>query len=179
VKRRVILLLLALFASSRAASAADVELRVRHVGAAPSGTNSVEITALNWGPGEAFFFTYTSAFALPDGRSTGRWFTIKDAFGNEAPYRGRWVLTRGEDADSYTRLAEGQEIRAVVDLGMEYELPTASPVSVRTSLLLMDRLPSFNEASESESVPTYTVESNTETFFTGTSGSKAATRAGN
>jgi len=72
-----------------------VELSVRHLdGTAISAlANAVEVAVVNRGPGDAFFYTYTSAFALPEGRTTGSWFTLSDAFGNEVPYRGRWVLT--------------------------------------------------------------------------------------
>jgi hypothetical protein len=77
-------LLVALFITPVAeASMPHVELSVhyRPVSGAP---NNVRLKATNFGPGNAYVMSYQTAFALPEGRTTGKWLQVRDQGSLEA-----------------------------------------------------------------------------------------------
>src|SRR6187402_2022104 len=104
---KLAVLLAALWIAPIAATAmphVELALHYRPVIGAP---NSVRLTATNFGPGYAYVMSYQTAFALPEGRTTGKWLQIRDEAGNEVAYKGRWVLTRTPGPSSYRSIAPG------------------------------------------------------------------------
>lgn len=163
--KRVVLALSAFLITPLAAWASpEVEIALSHHAGLTEPPNAVEVVATNHGSEAVYIHTYSTPFALPDGRMTGGWFSITDAFGNNVAYRGRWVLVRGADSSSYTRIAPGEHLTATVDLGLEYALPVAARLSVSTSITVLERMPEFNEYHEASEVPSLEVTSNTVQF---------------
>ncbi|WP_089974156.1 hypothetical protein [Luteibacter sp. UNCMF331Sha3.1] len=126
--------------------------------------------ATNFGPADAYILAYHSVFALPDGRTTGRWIHVTDASGNDVAYTGRSVLIRSPGPASYTRIPSGESISADIDLSREYALPTTATatvnvnvnvnVNVQSGIEVLDRIPALDEYGEPENVPSESVESN-------------------
>ena len=141
-----------------AASMPHVELAVeyRPVAGAP---NSVRLKATNFGPGIAYVMSYQTAFALPEGRTTGKWLQVRNEAGLEVTYKGRWVLTRSPGPSIYRSIAPGETITSDIDLATEYVLPDAGTISVSSAIDVMDRIPKLDDMGEPESVPHEAVES--------------------
>jgi len=140
------------------ASVPHVELSI-----SPNGTpNGVRLVATNFGPADAYILAYHSVFALPDGRTTGRWIHVTDASGNDVAYIGRSVLIRSPGPASFTRIPSGESISADIDLSREYALPTTATatVNVQSGIEVLDRIPALDEYGEPENVPSESVESN-------------------
>jgi len=156
---KLAVLLAALWIAPIAATAmphVELALHYRPVIGAP---NSVRLTATNFGPGYAYVMSYQTAFALPEGRTTGKWLQIRDEAGNEVAYKGRWVLTRTPGPSSYRSIAPGETITSDIDLAAEYALPDAGSISVTSAVDVMDRIPSLDDMGEPETVPHELVES--------------------
>lgn len=96
----------------------------------------ITIEAKNDGDSDAFLLKSKTPFSQPQGRLTGNWLSVKDAFGNAVPYRGRSVLEREISLDSFIRLRPGEGISVEVDMPREYAIPSAGSFEVRFSTIV-------------------------------------------
>lgn len=159
MRRILVTIAAALLATTAAkASVPHVEVSVLPVSTADV-PNGIRVTATNFGPGDAYFLSYHTVFAQPEGRTTGRWVIVEDASGREVPYVGRSVLIRSPGPSSYTRIPPGGTVSADVDLALEYALPETGEVTARVSVDILDRIPALDANRESEEVPHEIVES--------------------
>jgi hypothetical protein len=157
--RKLVGLLVALTSMPVAAgSMPHVELTVQYR-PGTDAPNRVRLKATNFGPGNAYVMSYQTAFALPEGRTTGKWLLVRDEAGIEVPYKGRWVLTRAPGPSSYRSIAPGETITSDIDLATEYALPDAGSISVTSAIDIMSRIPSLDAMGEPEDVPHELVES--------------------
>jgi hypothetical protein len=155
------------FVAASTYASGGVSLVLAHDGNDFSAANKVTITLSNGTEHDLFLYGYESAFAQPDGRTTSNWFTIKDAFDHDVPYKGRYVVSGAPPPSEFTWIRPGEHLDAEVDLSREYELPPAGSISVKTNVAVYERIPGILPTGESETVPYKSIESNTATFFIG------------
>jgi len=153
------------FAGSAFGAEPTARLFVSYDGANPSAPNTVSVSLSNPSDRDVFVYTYQTAFAKPDGRTTGNWFAVEDAFGNEVPYKGRFVVSGTPTPSEYTRIRPGSSVTATIDLSREYELPNAGEVHVSTQVALYEKIPPTLASGEVENIPYELITSNSISFF--------------
>ncbi|HEY4294750.1 M35 family metallo-endopeptidase [Luteibacter sp.] len=161
--------LAALTVLSLGGPAADAEnaarLHVAHDGVNPSAPNTVMVSLSNPSDHDVFVYTYQTAFAKPDGRMTGSWFDVEDAFGNDVRYKGRFVVSGAPTPSAYTRIRPGSSVTTMIDLSKEYELPDAGEVLLSTQVAVYEKTPPILASGEVENIPYELITSNSISFF--------------
>lgn len=142
----------------------EVTVRLSHEARSASAANRVDVDLENSSDRDVFVLGYHTVFEKPEGRTTGAWFHVKDAFGRDVPYIGRYVVSGAFTSESYIRVAPGDHLKGCVDLATEYELPPAGNVTVSTVVVVYHRVPGILDTGENEDVPATTVTSNSLTF---------------
>lgn len=145
-------------------ASADVTVRLSHEARSASAANRVDVDLENSSNRDVFVLGYHTVFEKPQGRTTGAWIHVKDAFGRNVPYIGRYVVSGAFTSESYIRVAPGDHLTGYVDLATEYELPPAGNVTVSTVVVVYHRVPGILDTGENEDVPAATIASNALTF---------------
>jgi hypothetical protein len=150
--------------AAAAYASSGISLSLTYDGRDPSVPNTVALTLSNGTGHDIFIYSYNSAFAQPEGRTTSNCFNITDAFGHEVDYKGRYVVMGAPPPSLFTRIRPGEHLDARVDLSLEYELPPAGSITVKTRVAIYDRVPTILPSGESESIPHESIESNAASF---------------
>lgn len=159
------LIAITLFAcASPFTSAGEVSVTLGHDARGTSGPNAVNVVLSNQTAGTIYVVGYNSVLELPEGRTTGNWLHVTDAFGREVPYRGRYVVSGPLAVDSFIRVEPGASIERTVDVAGEYDLPPAGTVTVSTTIATYDADPARIAAGLPEAALARLVKSNEITF---------------
>ncbi|SEM26889.1 Lysine-specific metallo-endopeptidase [Luteibacter sp. UNCMF331Sha3.1] len=106
----------------------------------PLKSSIVHVEMVNEGDRDVAIYEWDTPFVQSAGRLAKRLFQVKDAFGNEVRYRGRWVNTGRILANQFIVMHPGDRREADVDLRVEYDYGLGGAFSVKY-VLPLDREP--------------------------------------